>query len=281
MILFIFEGAKREPALYKTMKYLFLSDSLKDDIIVSYCSNIYSLYQEMKELDAFDEEVDAADIVSVLREHLANSKDQQEELRKIEGSNAISEVYLFFDYDIKRIDEKNKLSIEEQNNQIKELLEYFNDETDKGKLYIDYPMVESIRYFKKELPDEDYVSYTTDLFIGKQFKQEADEESCYKNLRFICFDLNNAGEIKLPHNRNHQIDDQKINEIRENWKHIKVLNVMKAHFICTGVNAIPANKDVITQDRILAEQVNKYENADQKIAILNSFPLFLNDYLRS
>ena len=67
MILFIFEGEIREPALYKTMKYLFLSSSIEDDIIVSYCSNIYSLYKKMKELDVFG---DSADIVSVLQEQL-------------------------------------------------------------------------------------------------------------------------------------------------------------------------------------------------------------------
>ena len=115
MILFIFEGGVREPALYKTMKYLFLSDSIKDDIIISYCSNIYSLYQKMKELDAFDEDIDSADVVAVLKEQLANSPNQQDELAKIESSDSISEVYLFFDYDLKRIDELNKLSVEEQN----------------------------------------------------------------------------------------------------------------------------------------------------------------------
>lgn len=151
MILFIFEGEVREPALYKTMKYLFLSDTIKDDIVVSYCSNIYSLYQKMRELDVFDEDIDSADIVQVLKEQLLNSPNQQDELNRIENSNSISEVYLFFDYDLKRIDDKNRLTVDEQNLRIRELLEYFDNETEHGKLFINYPMIESIRYFKKRI----------------------------------------------------------------------------------------------------------------------------------
>lgn len=278
MILFIFEGGVREPALYKTMKYLFLSDSIKDDIIVSYCSNIYSLYQKMKELDAFDEDIDSADVVAVLKEQLANSPNQQDELAKIESSDSISEVYLFFDYDLKRIDELNKLSVEEQNCQIKELLDYFDNETEHGKLFIDYPMVESIRYFKKELPDEDYVTYVTDMFIGKAFKKEA-AETFYPSLQFITFNLNKSNELKIPLTKEKELDLEKINRVKTNWLFIKDLNVKKANYICSGTNDFPEMKDTINQQNIFTGQIEKYL-PDGKIAILNSFPLFLYEYLR-
>lgn len=278
MILFIFEGGVREPALYKTMKYLFLSDSIKDDIIVSYCSNIYSLYQKMKELDAFDEDIDSADIVTVLKEQLANSQSQQDELSKIESRDSISEVYLFFDYDLKRIDELNKLSVEDQNLQIKELLDYFDNETEHGKLFIDYPMVESIRYFKKELPDEDYVTYVTNMFIGKAFKKEA-AETFYPSLQFITFNLNKSNELKIPLNKEKELDLEKINRVKTNWLFIKDLNVKKANYICSGTNDFPETKDKIKQKNIFNGQIEKYL-PNGKIAILNSFPLFLYEYLR-
>lgn len=279
MILFIFEGGVREPALYKTMKYLFLSDSIKDDIIVSYCSNIYSLYQKMKELDAFDEDIDSADIVTVLKEQLANSPNtQDDELSKIENSDSISEVYLFFDYDLKQKDDKNKLSVEEQNSQINELLEYFDNETEHGKLFIDYPMVESIRYFKKELPDEDYVTYVTDMFIGKGFKKEAGE-TFYKNFDFISFNLNKNNDLKIPLTMGKTFDFDKINLVKTNWLFIKELNVKKANYICSGTNDFPETKDKIKQQNIFNGQIEKYL-PDGKIAILNSFPLFLYEYLR-
>lgn len=279
MILFIFEGGVREPALYKTMKYLFLSDSIKDDIIVSYCSNIYSLYKKMKELDAFDDDIDSADIVQVLKEQLANSPNpQDDELSKIENSDSISEVYLFFDYDLKQKDDKNKLSVKEQNSQINELLEYFDNETEHGKLFIDYPMVESIRYFKKELPDEDYVTYVTDMFIGKGFKKEAGE-TFYKNFDFISFNLNKNNDLKIPLTMGKTFDFDKINLVKTNWLYIKELNVKKANYICSGNNEFPDAKDEISQQKIFDGQVKKYL-PDGNIAILNSFPLLLYEYLR-
>ena len=48
MILLVFEGKTREPRIYKTVRELFFKDVVLDDIFVSYCSHIYSLYQQMK-----------------------------------------------------------------------------------------------------------------------------------------------------------------------------------------------------------------------------------------
>ena len=60
-----------------------------------------------------------------------------------------SEVYLFFDYDF----QNKNLELSEINSQLTEMLDFFSDETDNGKLYINYPMIESIRCTRK-LPDE-------------------------------------------------------------------------------------------------------------------------------
>lgn len=65
-----------------------------------------------------------------------------------------TEIFLFFDYDF----QESRLTLEENNRHIGEMLEYFNDETENGKLYINYPMVESV-FYTKQLPDKDYQSY--------------------------------------------------------------------------------------------------------------------------
>ena len=61
------------------------------------------------------------------------------------------------------------------------MLTLFDDETDNGKLYINYPMIESIRY-TKELPDEAYVYYTVERDACKDFKRLAREFSAYDSL---------------------------------------------------------------------------------------------------
>ena len=42
--------------------------------------------------------------------------------------------------------QNSQLSLDEINRRVEEMLKLFDDETDNGKLYINYPMIESIRY---------------------------------------------------------------------------------------------------------------------------------------
>lgn len=91
MILFVFEGQKREPDLYKTIKTLFLSKEPKD-ILCTYKSNIYSLYSKLKDLDIFENTDNSADTVSILNEILLSNNDHT--LENIATSD-ISEIYLF------------------------------------------------------------------------------------------------------------------------------------------------------------------------------------------
>ena len=128
MILFVFEGKEREPFLYKTLEKLYMPKG-NDNIICTFNNNIYELYSEIESLD------DDGDIVSMLRERLANRGDTT--LDGIKTSD-ISETYLFFDYDFQH----SHLSLEEINSRVQNMLELFTDETGNGKLYVNYPMIE-------------------------------------------------------------------------------------------------------------------------------------------
>ena len=274
MILFVFEGKKQEPRLYKTMEYLFFNRQAENEIIVSYCSNIYSLYQKMTEYDVFGAS-DSVALIQLLKEEERAHPETTNILQELSFSDEISEIYLFFDYDIKQPDAYNRLTIEEQHTRIKELLRYFNDETDRGKLYINYPMVESIRYFKNLLPDNDYKDYTVEASIDGAFKALVNDEAYYKNLDFICFGINNkSAALKIPR------EPEKINNIKDNWITVKEINVKKAYFICTGSYSVPQEKSAISQQHIFDNQLNKYVNKNRRIAILNAFPLFLYEYYR-
>lgn len=84
MILFVFEGAEREPKIFKTLERLFFGAG--ERIVCSFGNNIYELYRQLTELDG------DGDIVSVLRENNA-------QLPAGIKSSDFSEIYLFFDYD--------------------------------------------------------------------------------------------------------------------------------------------------------------------------------------
>lgn len=61
----------------------------------------------------------------------------------------------------------------EDDKRLKELLDFFNEETDMGKLYINYPMIESLKY-TKQLPDADFHTYRTTLEeCRSQFKNKS------------------------------------------------------------------------------------------------------------
>ena len=262
MILFVYEGENRELRIHRAIQELYFMNNKQDCIVVSYCSNIYSLYNKMKNLNIFNNS--AADLITLLKQEQKNNSELPSTLEQYEDSDAFSEIYLFFDYDIKHEDEKNKESVETQNEHIKEMLDFFDNETENGKLYINYPMVESIRYFKNKLPDNDYYTYTADLYISKEFKRKANEESVYKNLDFFTFKK--------------QITDNDRKTVKQNWKFIKDLNVKKANYICNDKNEIPAEKSAVNQTLIFNQQLQKYVYKKQEVAILNSFPLFLYEY---
>lgn len=275
MILFIFEGKDDEPRLYKTLKEIFHFELNEEEILHYYCSNIFSLYDTIKEYGIFDGSVN---LINVLKEEAAKHKEVKSDLDRIKYSYEVSEIFMFFDYDIRKQDKKNKLTIEQQNAKILELFNYFENESLDSerngiKLYINYPMIESYRFFKKELPDEDFKNYTFDLMSEKSFKQLVNEESFYQNLKYLCFDMKKSGEIKSTE------DEGRIDKIRQNWLCLKDLNIKKAYFICADDFSIPENKDSITQRNIFDKQIEKYITTKHEVAVLNAFPLFWFEYI--
>lgn len=255
MILFVFEGVKREPDLFRTIQRLYFANR-DEQIVCSYNNNIYQLYKDLQEYDG------DGDIVSLLMEKFAGRADNP--LKDIDASADISEIYLFFDYDF----HNRNLPLEEINKQVEEMLEIFNNETEFGRLYIDYPMVESIRY-TKQLPDANYWTYTVTRSECGKFKGVSADFSAYDSFDFIL----------LKDHR--ESTEEEIAEIRQNWEHLKKQNVEKANYLCKNLNTMPVSKEDILQDKIFNSQVEKYVNTeDCRVAVLNAFPIFLFDYFK-
>ena len=257
MILFVFEGEYREPELFATIQKMFFPKD-NERIAYSFGNNIYELYNELSKLD------DAGDLVSLLQERCSGQADNP-----FEGLNSsdFSEIYLFFDYDF----QNKNLELSEINRQLKEMLSIFNDETEYGKLYINYPMIESIRY-TKELPDDKYYEYVVSRAECSGFKRLAAEFSAYSSLDFILID---------PRKELSQLSEKKLRSLRDNWENLKVQNVNKANYICHGKNEKPNKKEEVSQMLIFESQLQKHVNKEQsEVAILNAFPLFLYEYFK-
>ena len=183
------------------------------------------------------------------------------------NSSDFSEIYLFFDYDF----QNKNLELAEINRQLKEMLSKFNDETEYGKLYINYPMIESIRY-TKELPDANYYEYVISRADCSSFKKLAADFSAYSSFDFILID--SRKDVS-------KLSEKKLKSLRDNWEHLKKQNVNKANYICHGKNEAPNKKEEVSQEQIFESQLQKHVNKEQsEVAILNAFPLFLYEYFK-
>jgi hypothetical protein len=130
---FIVEGEVREPLIIDNIFRVFFAHGNFKIITLPAGQNIYMLWKKLKD-DDFD-----TDIIEVLRE-------EHKELEAIlDGLSRddFSEVYLFFDYD----GHQNNLSDDDDRDVIAQMLTSFDNETENGKLYISYPMVEALRDF--------------------------------------------------------------------------------------------------------------------------------------
>ena len=251
MILFVFEGAKREPDLFRAIETLFFQD--KQNIVCSFGNNIYELYNELQSFEG------DGDIVSILKERYQGQKDSP--FTDDAKSSDFSEIYLIFDYDF----QNKNIPLEDMNTQIEEMLDMFNDDTDNGRLYINYPMVEAIRY-TKTLPDKDYWTYVVSKkeCTDSSFKSIADSFSDYKSLDFLTLSTRRTATEK------------EIRSRLDNWRLLIVQNVSKANYICSGENEMPEDKDAVSQNAIFDAQ-KVYIIRSESVSILSAFPLFLFD----
>ncbi len=253
MILFVFEGEDREPHIYRTLERLYFPRN-NNNVICSFGNNIYELYNEMKTYEG------DGDVFSVIKQRYAESEDSV--LKGLRRSD-ISEIYLFFDYDFQH----NHLSLDEINERVEEMLKLFDDETGQGKLYINYPMVESIRY-TKELPDSDYCGYNVSRFDCRDFKKLVHQFSYYSNFDHILF------------RDNEKPDKERYLMIQDNWSILKEMNVCKANWLITDSYSMPGKKSEIGQMSIFRSQKEKYVDKEERISVLNSFPIFLYEYFK-
>ena len=204
-ILLIVEGEKDEPRILGSASHGLLSLIGGNYEIVPFSNPIYELY------DAYiNGEYD--DLVAYLR----NEKGLKIEDNTLSKS-AFSAIYLIFDYE----PQDHKYS----DKKIKQLLTIFNNETELGKLYINYPMVEAY-YHLLSLPDPEYNSRTISLnnINGKKYKKLVNESTClrknYISKKDLCYIImhNYNKAQKLLKSNNHIIDHNKILDVQLSLK---------------------------------------------------------------
>jgi len=246
MILLVFEGNDAEPKIFDSIGKLFLPD---EELCVVRCGfDLPTLYSRLKKY--------GEDLFRCLP--LEKNGIVVPEGRRLD--TFFSQIFLFFDYDF-----QNRIGLKRLNDILKEMLVFFSNETENGRLYINYPMVESLKY-TKDLMDNQYFGYvaTRQECVEHKFKENAEKFACPKAKGYRFVDLSKIDEATAI----------------SNWELLKLQNINKANYIITGNNEMPDNKDMVNQAKIFNAQISKYVEPNDQVAILNSFPIFVYDYLK-
>lgn len=163
-ILIVAEGPKAERNFIEQLNKTF---NINFNVFC-YGTNIYNLYKRMKELD-FN-----ADLTQVL---LELPEDPCIPDRKKLLNKKFAYTYLIFDFDAHHTEEYEKNApidkiVSENIQRLKEMTEHFTNETDPtiGKLYVNYPMMESYRD-ADSLFDENFMSNYISISNIKNYKR--------------------------------------------------------------------------------------------------------------
>ena len=241
--LFVFEGPKTEKNIVSKMERNFIGNSFS--VKCAYCGDIYQFYRRLKD------ENFAVNILTLLKERSSKNRYSLAE----DDEDSFAYIYFFFDYD--------GHATNADDDQIAEMLDFFNNETENGKLYISYPMVEAIKHFR----DKDSFM---DLAV-KCKRTNCPNMEC--NIKDQCISEPHYKEV-VPTDCN--LDVAKL-DTTEKWKILIDNHLCKGNLILTGNYSRPVH--LLLQTEIFERQRNKYISQPcPVVAVLSAFPLFLQDY---
>lgn len=245
--LFIFEGGRSEDKYVEKLELNFLGE--RHAIKCVFDAEIYQLYRAFRQEDGLP-----IDIVTLLKERTVENA----EILKDYTRDSFAYVYLFFDYD--------GHSTLANDDKISEMLSFFSDETENGKLYISYPMVEAIRHFR-DLESFKYLTVKCKRANCPYIKECEKKDNC----------------LKEPHYKRFSVTDSRpqlsnVNSYNKDvWKELITAHICKANYLVNEIFELP--NYLISQDSIFTSQLEKYiSHKCPAVAVLSAFPLYVLDY---
>lgn len=246
LTLFLFEGKETEDNLIRNLERNFLGDT--HAIKCVYDTDIYQLYRSITQ----EETVFQQDIVTLLKDRPLTKKILEQYNR-----DSFAYVYLFFDYD--------GHATMASDDKIIEMLSFFNNETENGKLYISYPMVEAIRHY-------------VDIDSFKDLTVKCKGRNCpYLD---DCTDKDAC--LKEPHYKQIVADNSKpglsnMNYKQAVWKELIMAHLCKMNALVNDIFTFP--QDICLQSEIFSKQLEKHINQKcPQVTVLSALPIYVLDY---
>lgn len=75
-------------------------------------------------------------------------------------------------------------------------------------------------------------------------------------------------------------DKEKYMKVKDNWQYLKQMNVSKANLLIAGLYTMPKDKSVVNQLSIFERQLLLHVKPNRSVAVLNSFPIFIYEYMK-
>lgn len=240
-ILVILEGKKPDLAVINKISALL---DLKLSVQIIFGANIYELYRSIHD-DEFTKIEDLSfgiNTFDLIKESGSETfKNYNHTLLQEYSAQDFAFIYLFFDFDPWSASELRPLSI------VKNMLELFNEPTEQGKLFINYPSIESFNHI-------------TDNFQDLYYQYQAGGDSYKKVAGSYITEFKQYSQIKKI-NRSHLLE-------------LIQLHLQKASFICNNAFVLPNDITEIEQVDIFDKQLIFYSQM-QKTYVLSSIPIFL------
>lgn len=227
-ILFLVEG-KLESKNVKNIAEKMLSLTEENYEIISNDTVIYELFEDLRD----DPDLSLVGYLKAKGKITLNPGELSKE--------AFSQIYLIFDFD----PHYEKYSDDD----IREMLQFFDNETENGKLYINYPMFEATFYIDDfENPKWLYEMVSISECNGRCFKKRVKEISCFGRKNHLDFSLRNPNDV--------------YQSIRWNYKR--------------AIYLIKQNE--LDYTMILEKQIESKNSEAKNFLILSTFVLMIIDY---
>jgi hypothetical protein len=151
-----------------------------------------------------------------------------------------AEIYLFFDYD--------GHATNANDDTILDLVQFFDEETEAGKIYISYPMVEALKHLS---PSIDFENLRVPTTTNTSYKSMVSRDSVD-----YLKDLSSLTE--------------------DNWKELIEAHLKKMNVIVNDTFSLPSS--IISQLEVFKNQKSKFIDIDSTVSVLSPFPIFIFDY---
>ena len=250
-ILFIVEGDNYEPKVLEHLWDNLVPQYAAAKVVYTWSTHIYQLYKEL----IADNDLS---LIGILNERHPGM------LPPGSDEDTFQEIYLIFDYD-GHVNMPHDPAGGHMDGDIiiTELLQYFDDENDNGRLFINYPMVEAVKH----------LSHSPQL-IEDVVTAKCKGPHC-PNLE--CDDRHQCPPVRIYKEYVNQLAPRRADMTKLSWQE---WNDVFSHHIAVAAIITGLINQVVPQGRIFQVQLSQFISRPcPQVAVLSCFPLFFYYYL--